>query len=463
MKHILIIRFTAALIILSNCIVSTCRSVPKQPKNIILMISDGWSYNHILATDYYQYGKTNVQSYQAFPFHAAVSTYMAGGHYEPDRAWASFDYVKKNPTESAAAATALSTGTMTYKGAICVDTEKKPLENIVQRAEKLDKATGVVTSVFWNHATPAGMVAHDTSRNNYIEIAREMIYDSGLEVIMGCGHIFYDDNAKPATPDENDYGLVETLWNDLAAGTAGNDADHDGIIDYWTTIHDSIDFVKLMDGDTPKRVLGMPKCRTTLQYMRSGQTAGQGPSAPNTTDPPYTDAFNKGIPTLEQMTIGALNVLDNDEDGFFLMVEGGAVDWASHDNTTARMIEEQIDLNKSVDAVVRWINQNSSWDETLVILTGDHECGYLTGPDSNPAWEPIKNNGKGHLPGTQWNSGDHTNQLIPLYAKGPGIQLLRQHADEYDIKRGYYLQNSEVGQTMLTLWPDPHGNDQNIR
>lgn len=455
MKHISIIRFTAALILLSNSIVTTCRSVPKQPKNIILMISDGWSYNHILATDYYQYGKTNLQSYQAFPLHSAVSTYMAGGCYEPDRAWASFDYVKKNPTESAAAATALSTGTMTYKGAICVDTEKNPLENIVQRAEKLSKATGVVTSVFWNHATPAGMVAHDTSRNNYIEIAREMIYDSGLEVIMGCGHPFYDDNAKPVTPDENDYKLGETLWNDLVAGTAGNDADHDGIIDYWTMIHDSIDFVKLIDGDTPKRVLGIPQVRTTLQCMRRGQTAGQGPSAPNTTDPPYTDAFNKGVPTLEQMTMGALNVLDNEEDGFFLMVEGGAVDWASHDNTTARMIEEQIDFNESVDAVIRWINQNSSWDETLVIVTGDHECGYLTGPNSDPTWEPIKNNGKGHLPGTQWNSGSHTNQLIPLYAKGPGIQLLRRYADEYDIKRGYYLQNSEVGVAMLTLWPDP--------
>jgi len=444
----------ATLIILSSYYGCNHLSVSKQPKNIILMISDGWSYNHILATDYYQYGKTNVQTYQSFPFHSAMSTFMAGDAYKPDSAWASFEYVKKKPTDSAASATALSTGKKTYNGAICVDTEQKPLENIVQRAEKLGKATGVVTSVPWNHATPAGMVAHDTNRNNYVEIVQEMIYNSGLEVIMGCGHPFYDDNAKPVTPDKS-YKLVESTWNDLAAGTIGNDVDDDGIIDYWTLIQDSLDFVKLTSGDTPKRVIGIPKVHSTLQYMRNGQTAGQGPSAPNTTDPPYTDAFNKGVPRLEQMTLGTLNVLDNDEDGFFLMVEGGAVDWASHGNTTARMIEEQIDFNKSVDAVVRWVNQNSSWDETLVIVTGDHECGYLAGPNSNPTWEPIRNNGKGHLPGTQWNSGSHTNQLIPLYAKGPGIQLLHKYADEYDIKKGHYLQNSEVGQAMFTLWTNP--------
>jgi len=455
MKPILKNLLKACFILLSSYMFVTCQYSKKQPKNIILMISDGWGYNHILATDYYQYGNTNVQSYQAFPYHAAMSTFMAEGGYDPDSAWVTFNYVREKPTDSGASATAFATGKKTYYGAIGVDTEKNSLENIVQRAEKLGKATGVVTSVPWSHATPAGMVAHDTSRNNYAEIAQEMIYNSGLEVIMGCGHPLYDNNAKQVTVDIS-YILVggESTWNDLIAGTAGNDADNDGTIDYWRLIQDSLDFIKLVSGNTPKRVIGIPKVNTTLQYLRSGQTTGKGTSAPNTTDTPYTDAFNKGVPTLKQMTIGALNVLDNDEDGFFLMVEGGAVDWASHGNTTARMIEEQIDFNKSVDAVVSWVNQNSSWNKTLVIVTGDHECGYLTGPDSDPTWEPVENNGAGNLPGTQWNSGSHTNQLIPLYAKGKGIRLLRRHADEFDLKRGYYLQNSEVGQTMLSLWTE---------
>ena len=77
----------ACFILLSSYMFVTCQYSKKQPKNIILMISDGWGYNHILATDYYQYGNTNVQSYQAFPYHAAMSTFMAEGGYDPDSAW----------------------------------------------------------------------------------------------------------------------------------------------------------------------------------------------------------------------------------------------------------------------------------------------------------------------------------------------------------------------------------------
>lgn len=83
-----------------------CRQTPPpesythRPKNIILMIADGWSYNHIAATDYYQHGRTNIQSYQRFPLHLAISTFMVNGSYNPDSARASFDYIKKKPTDS---------------------------------------------------------------------------------------------------------------------------------------------------------------------------------------------------------------------------------------------------------------------------------------------------------------------------------------------------------------------------
>jgi len=123
------------------------------------------------------------------------------------------------------------------------------------------------------------------------------------------------------------------------------------------------------------------------------------------------------------MTRGALNVLDNDADGFFLMVEGGAIDWAGHANQSGRLIEEQADFNEAVAAVCDWVEQNSSWSETLVIVTGDHETGYLTGTAG--VYDAVLNNGQGNMPTLAWNSGDHTNQLIPFYAKGAGAEIFK--------------------------------------
>ncbi len=130
------------------------------PKNIIVLISDGCGFNHVDAASIYQYGRTGVQIYEHFPVQLAMSTYMYSSSYDPARAWTDFEYVKNNPTDSAAAATAMSTGVKTYDGAIGVDSEGISLKHIMQQAEERGMATGVVTSVEWSHATPAGFVAH---------------------------------------------------------------------------------------------------------------------------------------------------------------------------------------------------------------------------------------------------------------------------------------------------------------
>ncbi len=106
---------------------------------------------------------------------------------------------------------------------------------------------------------------------------------------------------------------------------------------------------------------------------------------------PFVVPLIDTVPTLEEMTKAALNILDDDPDGLFLMIEGGAVDWASHANQSGRMIEEHIDFDNSVQAVVDWVQKNSNWGETLLIVTSDHETGYLTGPGSDPSWMPLIN------------------------------------------------------------------------
>lgn len=420
-------------------------------KNVILMISDGCGYNHIDAASIYQHGKTGDQVYDRFDVKLAMSTYMDGQSYDPMKAWNDFKYVSKSNsyTDSAAAATAMSTGVKTYNGAIGVDPDKAPLKHTVQIAEQLGKATGVVTTVQISHGTPAGFVAHNKNRNNYEEIAGEMIYESGLEVIMGCGHPEYDNDGKPAgIKKEYKYVGGKSVWEDLKDGSVtGADADGDGVPDRWTVIHEPAEFRKLASGDTPKRVIAIAKKLKTLQQERGGKDKAD----------PFEVPFNGDVPTLAEMTGGALNVLDNDPDGFFLMIEGGAIDWASHDNQAGRVIEEQIEFNKAVEAVAAWVEAESSWNDTLLIITGDHETGYLTGPDSGakggkPVWNPVAGRGKGRTPKMEYHSDSHTNSLIPFYAHGVGSQLYTSLARKTDPVRGPYLDNTSIPKVIFTLF-----------
>jgi alkaline phosphatase len=413
------------------------------PKNIIIMIADGCGYSHIDAATIYQYGRTGIQLYEHFPVQLAMSTYMYSSSYDPAHAWTDFEYVKANPTDSAAAATAMSTGQKTYGQAIGVNSDGMQLKNIMQQAEELGKATGVITSVEWSHATPAGFVAHNLSRNNYAAIAREMVYESATDVIMGCGHPWFDKNGTlKSSPNTFRYVGDQPTWDDLVAGTAASDADGDGDDDPWTLIQTRDEFQALMTGSTPDRLMGVAPVYTTLQQERGGDAYAD----------PYAVPLIQTVPTFEEMTRAALNIVDNDPDGFVLMVEGGAVDWAAHANQSGRVIEEEIAFNHAVEAAVDWVEKNSNWGETLLIVTGDHETGYLTGPGSDPAWMPLVNNGAGNLPGMEWHSGDHTNSLIPFFAKGRGATLFRKDPGVLsDPVRGDYIDNTMIANVLFGL------------
>jgi len=431
----------------------SCEFLDK-PENIIVMISDGCGYNHIDATSLYEFGETGKLAFEQFPVQYGMSTYsLKANSYSSDSAWTSFNYLKCKPTESAAAATAMATGIKTHNGKIGVDSANVNLENLTERLEAFGKSTGIVTSVQLSHATPAGFVAHNESRKNYEEIANEMIFKSKIDVIMGCGHPWYNNNGK-ATKDSN-YKYVggDSTWNLLLNGKAGNDADNDGIIDYWTVIQDRSEFQNLAYGQTPKRVFGIPKVAKTLQKNRAGDGFAD----------PFKVPILKTMPTLTEMVNAAINILDDDPDGFFLMIEGGAIDWASHANQSGRMIEEELAFNEVVKAIILWVEQKSNWSKTLLIVTGDHETGYLTGPDSAAGKTdmtgnspkigiPLKNYGKNKMPGLQWNSGSHTNSLIPFFAKGVGSQKFENFASQIDSVRGHYLDNTSIAKLLFSFY-----------
>jgi len=418
-------------------------------KNVILMIADGAGFNAFAAASYYEYGSLGKQPYDEFAVKLACTTYPIGADgratgYDPVSRWSDFEWAKKKGsyTDSAAAATALYTGVKTRPGAISVDPHGQPLTTIGQIAKATGRSVGVVTTVTLSDATPAALAAHNVSRKNYVQIAREMIYGGVLDVIMGCGSPDYDalGNAL-GQGNKNGYQFVagERTWQALKSGTAAvrvGDA-----VERWTLIESKEAFESLARGRVlPKRLIGVPRTHKTLQYG-AGNKAGE----------PYTPPMNPYVPTLETMTRGAINVLAQNDNGFLLMVEGGAVDCANHDNNLGRMIQEQIEFNRAVAAVIEWVEKHGGWAETLVIVTSDHECGCLWGPQSGQAegfggfvWDPIENRGAGQIPGHRYYSGGHTNALVPLYAQGAGAKVFEELIDGTDPIRGPYVDNTDV-------------------
>jgi alkaline phosphatase len=450
LKSILILVFSAWLGLVFH---PACRRRPDVPRNIILCIVDGAGFFHFEAASWFSSGSPDSSVFSRFPVRYAMSTYPARGMiYDPDEAWRSFSFVMAGPTDSAAAATAMATGVKTVNGAIGMDPNHIRLESTFEQADRLGKATGIVSSVLFSHATPACFAAHNFNRNRYEEIAQEMILGSTADVIMGCGHPLFDMQGKPLEKPHFRYVGGESTWNAILEKKAGGDADGDGDPDAWTLIETRAQFQSLREGITPRRILGLPQIHQTLQQQR----AGDGDA------PPFLEPLVETVPTLEEMALGAINLLDEDPDGFFLMVEGGAVDWAAHSNQTGRMIEELVAFEKTVEAVLNWVESESRWDETLVIVTSDHETGYLTGPGSGQTesgndrggigmWWPLQGQGRGRIPLLQWNIKGHTNSLVPFYARGAGSAKFKAYAAGIDPVRGAYLDNTAIGKVIFSF------------
>jgi alkaline phosphatase len=418
-----------------------------QPRNIILMIADGCGFNHLRAGSLWRDDADLFTDWTDLPVSLAVSTYAEGGGYDPDQNWVEGPSARP-ATDSAAAITALTTGRKTINGRLAVDPAGAPILTIVQAMERGGRSTGLVTSVQFAHATPAGCVVNGEDRGRYLEISSEQLTRSGLDVLMGAGHPLFDRQGAPA--QRHDYRCVggEDTWQGLLAGTVGGDADGDGWPDPWRLVEEPAAFAALAEGPTPARVLGVARVRETLQQQRPGDRQAA----------PFVEPPLAGVPSLTDMARGALNVLDADPDGFFLMIEGGAVDWAAHDNQAGRLVEEVVGFAEAVAAVRRWIDANGGWERNLLLITADHETGYLTGPSpaegpapACPAALPLLRRGVGNLPGLEFHSRNHTNALVPLLAAGTGSERLPGLAGHRDPVRGPYLDNTAIGLLLQDL------------
>jgi alkaline phosphatase len=426
--------------------------VHAQPKNIIIMIGDGMGYEHINASLYFQ-GKKDNHLWMSFPVKLAAATNNHGGSYNPHSAWKDKLYVQSAYTESAAAATAIATGHTTTTSYVGMSATGIPLSNPVMLASSLKKSSGIVSSVPFVHATPAGFTAHNQSRSNYKEIAFQILMHSTATVVMGCGHPFRDNNGNMTQQPDFKYTHSMELWqmitnqkNSLTVnGTTFyvQDINGDFVSDAWTFSDKKEDLDKIISKEMkPDRLFFLSPVFETLSESRSGNSAM-----------PFDIPVAENIPSLQQMSMAALAILSDNPEGFFLMIEGGAIDWASHNNDLVRLIEEQIEFEKTVEAVMEFIETNLNWEETLLIVLADHECGYLTGGfDSVSGFQHIRDQGKGKLPDVQFLSENHTNHLVPFFSKGIGAHSFQVMSSGFDSVRGQYIHISDVAKYINYLW-----------
>jgi alkaline phosphatase len=371
---------------------------------------------------------------------------------------AGYKWLKAKYTDSAAAATAMSTGQKTYNAAINWSDLDQPLgPTISELAKARAKSIGIVTSVQWSHGTPAGLShAHVVDRDDCEGIAKQMLAHDVLDVIMGCGNPDYDDNGKPRLKKKT-YKYVggQETWQAIEAARVAADGRYCG----FRPVSTKAEFEALLTGPTPDRVLGTAQVAQTLQQVRSPpRTAGSSVQTEREVaaeksgvraEPAFTVPLINTVPSLTTMTLGALHVLEKNPQGLLLIVEAGAIDWANHKHQAGRMIEEQIEFIRTIEAVVAWVEAHSNWDETLLIITADHETGLLWGPKSDSqAFDPVVDHGPRKMPGLGYNSDSHTNSLVPLFARGTGANALADLIVGTDSVRGPYVTNTAVFEVM---------------
>ena len=340
---------------------------------VILFIGDGMGPVHLEAARRHRHGADGPLFLQTLPARARVITSSLSG-----------------TTDSAAAATAMATGAASFNGAIGVDDRGEPVETLVERARALGLATGVVTTSTLSHATPGAFTAHRDSRADELAIAEDQALRVRPDVLLGGGAAYYLPAGEPGSLRTDD-GLIAPLRE------AG---------------HEVVDTAAALDAAPAAggRLLGL---------FAAGHLTYEVDRPAGSTQP-----------TLEQMTVRALEILDRDPDGFLLVVEGARIDMASHVGDLERAIGETLALDDAVAAAAGWAAGDPG---VTILVTADHECGGL---------ELLGEAGgatAGDLPAHRWRWGRHSGGEIDLAAAGPGAALLGgrtlRHTEVYEVVR----------------------------
>lgn len=311
------------------------------PKYVFLFIGDGMSYPQIQSTADYLGALEDEDYFMAQPSlddnKGAIldgPKYLNFMNFETAGSAVTYDSNSFAP-DSASTATSLSTGEKTYSGTINMDeTGKISYETITEKVhEQLGMKVGIISSVNLNHATPAAFYAHQASRNNYYEIGVELA-ESDFEYFAGGG-LKKVTGYDAENPKENLYDMATENGYKVVMTQA--EAEQVSAEDEKVIIIDE----NLADSDAMAYEIDRTEDMWSL-----------------------ADYVEKGI-----------EVLDN-EKGFFMMCEGGKIDWACHANDAASTIQDTVALADAVQVAIDFAKEHA--EETLILVTGDHETGGLT-------------------------------------------------------------------------------------
>lgn len=369
--------------------------------------------------------------------------------------------------DSGNTASSIADGVKTYNNAINVDGSgdaQITFIDLIDAARLVGKTTGVVSTVQFSDATPAALGgAHNIARANRTAIAAEMFSTGKLDVIGGTGNPDYNDDGQVRTPAYT--WVSQPLWTDLKAGT--NTSGLNGR--NWQLIQDKepIQALAAKSVKPSTRPLAMIiKGDNSSQFNRTNTATivdpvtGLARPIRHTEDTVLATPLKTNVPSQAELTIAALNKLDAAGKGFYLMSEAGAVDRAEHANDTARMIEELDASDVTVQAIIDWVNRkdtSATWDNTLLIITADHDH-LLYGPQGDTIpFQPLEDRGPGNVPGNKWFGPNHGTGVVPLYAYGKGadaVVALASRTDSYTDQQGRsfgygaYLDQTDLGNTL---------------
>ena len=388
-------KFSLLLLILLLPLVA---SAQQKAKYVFYFIGDGMGFNHVSLTEYWLGYTQDVFDSRPLSFSAF-----------PVLGWAVTHSESNLITDSAAAGTALSTGSKTKNGMLATGPDSTALESISYKIHDAGYKVGISSTVGINHATPAAFYGHNVNRSNYYEIASE-IPASEFEFFAGGGAI------ESTGDDEDRVSVYEAIGKGGYVIAEGMD-----------------DFAAKKDGAEKMMLL-----------QKDGRLR---------TELPYAIDMKEDDMTQADLVRASIDFLyDENGEGFFVMSEGGRIDWASHGNDTKAVILETLSLSDAVAEAVRFYNEHP--DETLIVVTADHETGGLTlswekgynlyldkleeircSKDKVSEEERERMNEISHEAHIGWTTGDHSAANVPVFAIGAGSGLFSGRMDNTDIPK----------------------------
>ena len=378
----------------------SCGRQEKQAKYVFYFIGDGMGFTHVAAAEAYLAQERGVIGmdplcFTQFPVLGEATSFSASNII----------------TDSSAAGTALSTGEKTRNGMLCVAPDSVTnLKSISYKIHEAGYSVGVMSTTPVNHATPAAFFGHNIKRGNYYEIGKE-IPGTGFEFFAGGG--LYHPNGKEGDEEVNLYDLIADGGYTLAYGyedfKTKQDADH----------------IVLVQAEGSEEIC------------------------------PYALGRPEGALTLPQIVEAAITVLERNPKGFFLMAEGGLIDWTAHSQDLAGTIFEVLDFDQAIAVARAFYDRHPK--ETLIVVTADHETGGLALGRKGYNYDltvidRIKNtttttdveeymNDRQSLDAVNeearvgWTTGSHTGGPVPVWALGVGSERFAGRQDNTDIPK----------------------------